>query len=144
MSVIKPSIFLFYFFLCVKVFTSLMVIFVTTKRIHLLAIQELIIFVWNVYDLLSVEEFNRPFSRDRSSLNQLRLNMFTYFIAKMTYIHYRRQLNQKLKLNTIKNDLWNLFWQSLVVDATRLTGSVKPGEIWQLNIWIWILQLHQN
>ena len=28
---------------------------------------------------------------------------------------------------------------STVVDATRLTGSVKPGEIWQLNIWIWIL-----
>ena len=33
---------------------------------------------------------------------------------------------------------------STVVDATRLTGSVKPGDIWQLNIWIWILQLHQN
>ena len=26
-----------------------------------------------------------------------------------------------------------------VVDATQFTGSVKPGEIWQLNIWIYIL-----
>ena len=26
-----------------------------------------------------------------------------------------------------------------VVDAARLTGWAKPGEIWQLNIWIWVL-----
>ena len=30
-------------------------------------------------------------------LNHLRLNMFTYFFIKRTYIHYRRQLNQKLE-----------------------------------------------
>ena len=33
---------------------------------------------------------------------------------------------------------------SKVVDVTWLTGWVKPGEIWQLNIWIWILEPHQN
>ena len=43
-------------------------------------------------------------------LNQYRLNMFTYFFVKITYIHYRRQLNQK---KTIRNDVWNVFWQSL-------------------------------
>ena len=60
-SVIKtPSFFL------VKVLTSLMVIFVITKRIPLLAIQEPLIFVLNVYDFLSVEEFSRQFSRNRS------------------------------------------------------------------------------
>ena len=31
-----------------------------------------------------------------------------------------------------------------MVDATRLTGWIKPGEIWQLNIWTWILQPNQN
>ena len=28
--------------------------------------------------------------------------------------------------------------------ATRLTGWVKPGEILQLNFWIWILQAKEN
>ena len=31
-----------------------------------------------------------------------------------------------------------------VVDVARLTGWVKPGEIWQLNFWIWILQAKEN
>ena len=31
-----------------------------------------------------------------------------------------------------------------VVDAARLTGWVKPGEIWQLNFWIWIFQAKEN
>ena len=31
-----------------------------------------------------------------------------------------------------------------MVDAARLTGCVKPGEIWQLNFWIWILQAEEN
>ena len=31
-----------------------------------------------------------------------------------------------------------------VVDAAQLTGWVKPGEIWQLNFWIWILQAEEN
>ena len=31
-----------------------------------------------------------------------------------------------------------------VVDETRLTGWVKPGEIWQLNFWIWTLQAEEN
>ena len=26
-----------------------------------------------------------------------------------------------------------------VVNTAQLTGWVKPGEIWQLNIWIWML-----
>ena len=30
-----------------------------------------------------------------------------------------------------------LHWS--VMDATWLTSWIKPGEIWQLNIWIWIL-----
>ena len=32
----------------------------------------------------------------------------------------------------------------LVVDAVLLTVWVKPGEIIQLNFWIWILQAQQN
>ena len=43
-----------------------MVIFIIVKIIPLLAIQELLILVLNVCDLLSVEEFSRPFSRDGS------------------------------------------------------------------------------
>ena len=31
-----------------------------------------------------------------------------------------------------------------VVDTARLTGWVKPGEIWQLNFWIWIFQAKEN
>ena len=31
-----------------------------------------------------------------------------------------------------------------VMDAAQLTGWVKPGEIWQLNFWIWILQAEGN
>ena len=27
----------------------------------------------------------------------------------------------------------------ITVDTARLTGWVKPGENWQINIWIWIL-----
>ena len=30
------------------------------------------------------------------------------------------------------------------MDAAQLTGWVKPGEIWQLNFWIWILQAKEN
>ena len=43
-----------------------MVIFVITRRIPPIAIQELLIFVLNVRDFLSVEEFSRPFSINRS------------------------------------------------------------------------------
>ena len=46
--------------------------------------------------------------------------------------------------------VWNYTVKSLVhsiwtgVDAARLTGWVKPGENWQLNVWIWILQAKEN
>ena len=60
MSVTNPSIF------WGKVVSNFVVIFVITRRIPPIAIQELVIFVLNVRDFLSVEEFSRPFSRDRS------------------------------------------------------------------------------
>ena len=42
-------------------------------------------------------------------LNQLRLNMLTYFFVKMTiFITGDSQTKNK-----IRNDLWKLFWQSL-------------------------------
>ena len=43
-----------------------MVVFVITKRTPLPAFLELLIFVLNVCDLLSVEKFSKPFSGDRS------------------------------------------------------------------------------
>ena len=60
MSVTKPSIFF------VKFVSNFMVIFVITRRIPPIAIQELLIYVLNVRDFLSVEEFSRPFSINRS------------------------------------------------------------------------------
>ena len=30
--------------------------------------------------------------------------------------------------------VYHKMWQATVVDATRLTGRIKLGEIWQLNI----------
>ena len=42
------------------------------------------------------------------------------------------------------NYVYSSQWSKTLVDAARLTGWVKPGEMWQLNFWIWTFEVEEN
>ena len=51
----------------------------------------------------------------------------------------------KLEVQKMENQkTQQMFFFSTVNYAARLIGCVKPGEIWQLTFWIWILQVEEN